>query len=60
MRQEGNQINSGNPNQVPNGPSSTAGGLLGDGSLSHQSPIDDLHHHIHSQNSQTLNFGDIY
>lgn len=60
MRQEGNQINSSNPNQVPNGPSSTAGGLLGDGSLSHQSPIDDLHHHIHSQNSQTLNFGDIY
>lgn len=60
MRQEGNQMNSNNSNQVPNGPSSTGPGMLGDNSLSHQSPIDDLHHHIHSQGNQTLNFGDIY
>lgn len=59
MRQEGNQVNSNNSSQIPNGPSPTTASML-DGPLSHQSPIDDLHHHIHSQNSQTLNFGDIY
>ncbi|KRT84777.1 Homeobox domain-containing protein [Oryctes borbonicus] len=59
MRQEGGQVNSSGSNQLTNGPSPTGTGLL-DGSLSHQPTIDDLHHHIHTQNGQTLNFGDIY
>lgn len=56
MRQEGSANSSTGQGVV--GPSS--GTLLGDsGSLSVQS-LDDIHHHLHSQNSQTLNFSDIY
>lgn len=57
MRQEGSQGGSG---ANPNGPPSVGSTIMADGnSLSHQS-LDDLHHHLHSQNSQTLSFSDIY
>ncbi|XP_044272314.1 LIM/homeobox protein Lhx9-like [Tribolium madens] len=57
MRQEGGQ-NQGQ--SQANGPSSVGSGIMGESnSLSHQS-LDDLHHHLHSQNSQTLTFSDIY
>ncbi|RZB40659.1 Homeobox domain containing protein, partial [Asbolus verrucosus] len=58
MRQEGSQT--GGQSQGPNGPPSVGSGIMADSnSLSHQS-LDDLHHHLHSQNSQTLTFSDIY
>lgn len=57
MRQEGGQ---GQGQTQPNGPPSVGSGIMGENSsLSHQS-LDDLHHHLHSQNSQTLTFSDIY
>lgn len=58
MRQEGSNNNNNVQSQGPNGPPSAGSGIM-DASLSHQS-LDDLHHHLHSQNSQTLNFSDIY
>jgi hypothetical protein len=58
MRQEGGQA-AGGQGQAGNGPPSVGSGVMGDGGLSHQS-LDDLHHHPHSQNSQTLTFSDIY
>lgn len=67
MRQEGTQ--SGNVSQVTgngpgngnNGVSNGLNGMMGDSNnLTHQTSLDDMHQHIHSQTSQTLNFGDIY
>ncbi|XP_044756243.1 LIM/homeobox protein Lhx9-like [Coccinella septempunctata] len=55
MRQEGSQTNN---NQSP-GATSVTSGIITDSNMSHQS-LDDLHHHLHSQNSQTLAFSDIY
>ncbi|XP_076264667.1 LIM/homeobox protein Lhx9-like [Rhynchophorus ferrugineus] len=58
MRQEGAQSNNNNiQSQGPN--SSPTGSTIMENGLSHQS-LDDLHHHLHSGNSQTLNFNDIY
>lgn len=57
MRQEGGTNNNGT-NQVPNGPPSAGSGII-DATMPHQS-LEDLHHHLHSQNSQTLNFSEIY
>ncbi|XP_057671718.1 LIM/homeobox protein Lhx9-like [Diorhabda carinulata] len=57
MRQEGTNNNNGQT-QCPNGPSSSGSGGM-DSSMPHQS-LDDLHHHIHSQNTQTISFSDIY
>ncbi|KAJ8922151.1 hypothetical protein NQ315_004086 [Exocentrus adspersus] len=56
MRQEGSNNNNNVQSQGPNGPPSAGSGIM-DASLSH---LDDLHHHLHSQNSQTLTFSDIY
>lgn len=58
MRQEGSNNNN-IQNQAPNGPPSAGSVIMDANSMSHQS-LDDLHHHLHSQNSQTLNFSDIY
>lgn len=58
MRQEGS-TNNNVSSQVPNGTSSGGTGIIDATTMSHQS-LDDLHHHIHSQNSQTLNFSDMY
>lgn len=58
MRQEGNQNGNSGPNGNSLGPVSA---LLDSNSLSSQSGMDDVHpHHIHSQNVQTMSFGDIY
>lgn len=57
MRQEGSQSINGQ-NQGVNGPPSVGSGI-DTNNLSHQS-LEDLHHHLHTQNSQTLNFSDIY
>lgn len=58
MRQEGSQSNASNPSG-PNG--QNASGMIGGDAtpLSVQS-MDDIHHHLHSQNSQTLSFSDMY
>ncbi|XP_019875872.1 LIM/homeobox protein Lhx9 isoform X1 [Aethina tumida] len=58
MRQEGSQNNNNQP-QGPNVSPSSGSTIMDTNSMSHQS-LDDLHHHLHSQNSQTLNFSDIY
>ncbi|XP_023030014.1 apterous [Leptinotarsa decemlineata] len=58
MRQEGSNNNN-IPHQGSNDAQSAVSGIIDTNSLSHQS-LDDLHHHLHSQNSQTLNFSDIY
>ncbi|KAK9882262.1 hypothetical protein WA026_020368 [Henosepilachna vigintioctopunctata] len=55
MRQEGSQTNN---SQSPGANSGTSA-ILSESSISHQS-LDDIHHHIHSQNSQTLAFSDMY
>lgn len=62
MRQEGSQTGSTPTNQGTNGQSSVGvTGIIGDSNhLPHQNTLDDIHHHIHSQNSQSLNFGEIY
>nr|CAI5863753.1 unnamed protein product [Callosobruchus analis] len=60
MRQEGTNNNNNNvPTQPTSGPPSVGSGIIEGSTLSHQS-LDDLHHHLHSQNSQTLTFSDIY
>lgn len=61
MRQEGAQTGASN-GQVSTGPSAPGmSGIIGDSSsVTHQSSMDDIHQHIHSQAAQTLNFGDIY
>ncbi|KAJ3660873.1 hypothetical protein Zmor_005302 [Zophobas morio] len=56
MRQESGQTGGQNGGQ---GPPSVGSGVLGENSMSHQG-LEDLHHHLHSQNSQTLTFSDIY
>lgn len=66
MRQEGSQTGA-NGNPVT-GPGSGTGGSNGIGSLMgesntmshHQTVLEDMHQHLHSQTAQTLNFGDIY
>ncbi|KAK5642455.1 hypothetical protein RI129_008622 [Pyrocoelia pectoralis] len=61
MRQDGSATGSGSNGTGANGPGSvgSVSAILGDSnSLSNQSGIDDVHHHL--QNSQTLNFSDIY
>lgn len=58
MRQEGS-TNNNVQNPGTNGPPSAGSGIIDTNSLSHQS-LDDLHHHLHSQNSQTLSFSDMY
>ncbi|XP_066151221.1 LIM/homeobox protein Lhx2-like [Euwallacea fornicatus] len=59
MRQEGSQGNNNN-NIQSSGPNGSPGGsTIIDSSISHQS-LDDLHHHLHNQNSQNLTFSDIY
>lgn len=61
MRQEGVQSGTSN-GQVSTGASASGmSGIIGDSSsITHQSAMDDIHQHIHSQTAQTLNFGDIY
>ncbi|ENN70976.1 hypothetical protein D910_02158 [Dendroctonus ponderosae] len=61
MRQEGTQGNNNNNNNIQStGPSSSpTGSAILENSLSHQS-LEDLHHHLHNQNSQSLAFSDIY
>lgn len=67
MRQEGQSGNNGNQ-LTGSGPGSGNGGgggngmpsILSDSNLPHQTSLDDMHQHLHSQTSQTLNFGDIY
>ncbi|XP_060520745.1 LIM/homeobox protein Lhx2-like [Cylas formicarius] len=58
MRQEGTTNNNSIQPQGASG-SPTGSALLDTNSMSHQS-IEDLHHHLHSQNSQNINFNDIY
>lgn len=57
MRQEGSQSNTSNPSG-PNGPN--ASGIIGDATPLSVQSMDDIHHHLHSQNSQTLSFSDMY
>lgn len=61
MRQEGSNNNNNNNNitQCPNGPPSAGSTGMESTNISHQT-LDELHHHLHSQNSQTLTFSDIY
>lgn len=56
MRQEGSQSNSGNP-QVNSAGSS---GMLAETSSLSVQTMEDIHHHLRNQNSQTLAFSDIY
>lgn len=58
MRQESSTNNNVSA-QGPNGTPPAGNGIIDATTMSHQS-LDDLHHHIHSQNSQTLNFSDMY
>lgn len=58
MRQEVS-TNNNVSNQGPNGPLSAGSGIIDATNMPHQS-LEDLHHHLHSQNSQTLNLSDIY
>lgn len=57
MRQEGSQSNTSNPTGT--GGSNTAG-IIGDATPLSVQNMDDIHHHLHSQNSQTLSFSDMY
>ncbi|XP_018327256.1 LIM/homeobox protein Lhx9-like [Agrilus planipennis] len=60
MRQEGGH---GGSTATPQNGTSTpsVSSVLSDAnSLSNQSGMDELHHHLHSQNGQTLTFSDIY
>lgn len=58
MRQEGS-TNNNVSSQGPNGPPSSGSGIIDATNMPHQT-LEELHHHLHSQNSQTLNFSDIY
>ncbi|XP_050312122.1 LIM/homeobox protein Lhx2-like isoform X2 [Anthonomus grandis grandis] len=58
MRQEGTQGAQSQSGAVTG--ASPTGSSIMEASMSHQGGLDDLHHHLHSQNSQTLAFSDIY
>ncbi|XP_022908388.1 LIM/homeobox protein Lhx9-like [Onthophagus taurus] len=60
MRQEGGGGGQVTPNgPTSGGPSPSTPGMIDSTIQQHQSSLEDIHRHIH-QNSQTLNFGDIY
>lgn len=59
MRQEGTQGSNNNTIQSAGPNSSPTGSSIMENSISHPS-LEDLHHHMHNQNSQTLAFSDIY
>lgn len=65
MRQEGSQGQQGQgQSQGVNGPPSVGpnSSMMGDSnSLPHPPSLDEMHHHhIHSQGSQSITFGDLY